>query len=637
VLKRHELSNCHREAVELTITIPATTTNVMELMQHNQVKEKENNRGMLLKIVSSIRYLARQGLPLRGDGSEEDGNFLQLLQLKGEDDAGLLEWMKRKVNRYTSHDIQNEVLKVMATNILRTVSKCLQESPFIALMLDETTDIGNDEQTTIVLRRVTDSFDVHEEFVGLYKVPSIDAATLTSVAKDALCRLNVPLSKLRGQCYDGASSMRGARSGVAKRIMEDEPRAVYIHCYGHSINLAVNDAIKLSLPIRKALEVTYEVTKLIKYSPKREGVFRELKSSHDLNVGSRSPGIRLLCPTRWTVRADALASILDNYETLLSTWEECLQLVRDTESKARINGVCSQMKTFDFMFGAVLGEMILRHSDNLSKTLQHKATSAAEGQVIAKMVIETIAKVRTEFDLFWDKLLKKARSVDIEEPQLPRRRRVPRCLDDGNSSSHFHHESPKAYYRQVYYEAIDNTISCLSDRFNQPGYQLYSNLEQLLIKASQQEDFSEPFKTVCDFYKDDLVSDLLHVQLRTFGIDFQSAAMQEEGAIRRHPTIFDIRAYFQGLSGSQRSLLSQVSRVVQLIMVMPATNASSERSFSALRRVKTYLRSTMGQQRLNNLMVLHVHKELTDALNLEEVVNDFVADSEHRIRIFGKF
>ncbi len=197
---------------------------------------------------------------------------------------GLLEWMKCKVNQYTSHDIQNDVLKVVATNILLTVSKCLQELPFIALMLDETTDIGNDEQTTIVLRRVTDSFDVHEEFVGLYKVPSIDAATLTSVAKDALCRLNIPISKLRGQCYDGASSMRGARSGVATRIMEDEPRAVYIHCYGHSISLAVNDAIKLSLPIRKALEVTYEVTKLIKYSPKREGggVFRELKSSHDL-------------------------------------------------------------------------------------------------------------------------------------------------------------------------------------------------------------------------------------------------------------------------------------------------------------------------------------------------------------------
>ncbi len=115
-----------------------------------------------------------------------------------------------------------------------------------------------------------------------------------------------------------------------------------------------------------------------------------------------------------------------------------------------------------------------------------------------------------------------------------------------------------------------------------------------MIKASQQEDFSEPFKTVCDFYKDDLVYDMLHVQLRTFRIDFQSAAMQEEGAIRRHLTIFDIRAYFQGLSDSQRSLLSQVSRVVQLIMVMPATNASSKRSFSALRRVKTYFEVPWG-------------------------------------------
>ena len=99
----------------------------------------------------------------------------------------------------------------------------LQESPFIALMLDETTDMGNNEWTTIVLRRVMESIDVHKEFVGLYNVPSIDAATLTSVAKDPLCRLNLPLSKLHGQCYDGASSMCGARSGVATRIWMRNP------------------------------------------------------------------------------------------------------------------------------------------------------------------------------------------------------------------------------------------------------------------------------------------------------------------------------------------------------------------------------------------------------------------------------
>ena len=70
---------------------------------------------------------------------------------------------------------------------------------------------------------------------------------------------------------------------------------------------------------------------------------------------------------------------------------------------------------------------------------------------------------------------------------------------------------------------------------------------------------------------------------------------------------------------------------------MPATNAVSERSFSSLRRVKNYLRATMSQTRLNSLMVLHVHKSLTDSLSLIDIGNDFVKGSNHRESIFGKF
>ena len=51
----------------------------------------------------------------------------------------------------------------------------------------------------------------------------------------------------------------------------------------------------------------------------------------------------------------------------------------------------------------------------------------------------------------------------------------------------------------------------------------------------------------------------------------------------------------------------------------------------------TYLRSTMSQERLNNLMILHVHKELTDALDLVHVANEFVRANESRVRSFGKF
>ena len=81
--------------------------------------------------------------------------------------------------------------------------------------------------------------------------------------------------------------------------------------------------------------------------------------------------------------------------------------------------------------------------------------------------------------------------------------------------------------------------------------------------------------------------------------------------------------------------MSQVGKLVRLLLVMPATNAESERSFSAVRRIKTYLRSTMSQQRLNHLMVLHVHKSSADDLDLIDVANDFIDGSDHRKHFFG--
>ena len=98
-----------------------------------------------------------------------------------------------------------------------------------------------------------------------------------------------------------------------------------------------------------------------------------------------------------------------------------------------------------------------------------------------------------------------------------------------------------------------------------------------------------------------------------------------------------IISYFRNLSNPQKILMSQVSKLVSLILVMPATNAVSERSFSALRLLKSYLRSTMTQKRLNNLMMLFVYKGLTDKLSLVEIANEFIRGSSHREAQFGKF
>ena len=133
--------------------------------------------------------------------------------------------------------------------------------------------------------------------------------------------------------------------------------------------------------MKSALETTYEITKLEKYSPIRGQLFDEIKD----DIAPGTPGVRGLCPTRWTVRADSMLSIIQNYTVLNELWDKACNVVGDTETIAHIRGAVAQMASFEFFLGLVLGEMLLRHTNNLSRTLQHDHVSAAEGQAIATM------------------------------------------------------------------------------------------------------------------------------------------------------------------------------------------------------------------------------------------------------------
>ena len=222
------------------------------------------------------------------------------------------------------------------------------------------------------VRYVDLNLDVHEEFVGLYSLESTSADSIVSTIKDILLRMNLSLDNCRGQCYDGASSM----FRCCKKDHGLEQKALYTHCYGHALNLATEDAIKHSKVMEDCLDTTYEITKLIKRSPKREVIFR--KRAEEIQAGS--PGIRTLCPTRWTVRADAFASISENYQALQATWDSAKQATKDTEMKARIIGVASQMQKFNYFFGIEFGRKCLLMVDNLSRSLQATRMSACEGQ-----------------------------------------------------------------------------------------------------------------------------------------------------------------------------------------------------------------------------------------------------------------
>ena len=130
----------------------------------------------------------------------------------------------------------------------------------------------------------------------MYVTACTDAKSIVMIIRDTLLRLCLSINDCRGQCYDGAAVMQGCRKGVAVQILQEEPRAPYTHCYGHSLNLACQDVIRSIKPLKNALDVVFELSKLLKFSSKRNAQYKSIHAE----VAPDQPGFRTLCPTRWT-------------------------------------------------------------------------------------------------------------------------------------------------------------------------------------------------------------------------------------------------------------------------------------------------------------------------------------------------
>ena len=107
--------------------------------------------------------------------------------------------------------------------------------------------------------------------------------------------------------------------------------------------------------------------------------------------------------------------VLNNYNALLTLWNECLQFdpKPDPDVRGRIIGCQAQMKSFDFFFGLNLGQRIFSHTDNLSESLQKSSMSAASGQHNAKLTMNALKQIRSDdcFKAFYENRPAKERAT----------------------------------------------------------------------------------------------------------------------------------------------------------------------------------------------------------------------------------
>ena len=161
-------------------------------------------------------------------------------------------------HKYMHNDIQNELIELIAMQVLAKQLESILSGKFFGIIADEYSDISNKELLSLCFRWLK-NLRVHEDFVGYCKPPGIKGDTIVTAIKDSLIRMQLSLNDLRAQAFGRASRMFGKNTSVSVQIAAEQPKALSTHCQAHSLNLG----IKIMTNSKQMKYVTGTVTEII--------------------------------------------------------------------------------------------------------------------------------------------------------------------------------------------------------------------------------------------------------------------------------------------------------------------------------------------------------------------------------------
>ena len=325
--------------------------------------------------------------------------------------------------------------------------------------------------------------------------------------------------------------------------------------------------------------------------------------------------LKQLSDTRWLCRYSSIKAIMSTINALISTLEQISDESSSRSVEAR--GLLHQVKDFSFLLSLVLFEMIFGITSNLSNFLQAEQLSYACVANCIRAAKMSLADLRSNeaWVKVWDKTTTLAESCGVSvTPMRPwRSHKMPQQLLNSfvvDSAIVTGRETPvEAYRTHVYYASIDVLLQEMDKRFSELNLSLLASLEALVPTSNVFLGLST-LRPILSHY------------------NISETAMETEIAIAK--------TYLRKCDGPSLhqaySLLRQVPecfpttlQCYQIAMTMGVSSASAERSFSSLRRLKTYLRSTMSQDRLSNLALLYIERDLSSQLweKLDDLVIRF--------------
>ena len=310
-----------------------------------------------------------------------------------------------------------------------------------------------------------------------------------------------------------------------------------------------------------------------------------------------------LSDTCWACRYLAVNLYKSRYGCLVEALEEIIENGNDRTEAAEATGILAQIQKFSFLILLTTFDSILGLTKPLSDALQVKHLNLSAALELVDSIIQLLKQRRSE-DYFKDSIWKDSQQmadkagIEVVLPNAGRRTSLSSRFRDVHvleSTGGRDQAMLSVYdsYKVIYYQAIDKVLVELEHRFGEP--------RPILQSIAALSPTSPSF----------LDSKAILPLAETYNLDTAALCNQLEIArvMLKQRNVETVEASLRAL-GESHGAFPEAMRLYKIALTVPVASASAERSFSVLKRVKTYLRSTMGQQRLNDLAILAIERDL---------------------------
>ena len=589
---------------------PAESSSIATAAKQKQMADAREG---LQVILSFLRFSLCHGWAERPGDDDDETNGREfvpgLVKLRVKEDIPELQaWLDREeTSKWLSRDTLNEMTEIMSNDLLRMLKKETQSAEFFSVVMDEMSDFELKEQVSVCIRFVTENLETEELFVGFFERPAGQQAAepLFQLLKNVLIRLSLPVSRCRGQCYEGVAELSDIQTGLQARMQELEPRALYAHPTAQLLDVVVQDVQANVQPCNVVMSYVRDIITMIRNSREPVTWYMEYQDKD-------TPELRPLCPDRFPVETASLQAILSNYDAVLDFLE-------DLSAKNLRPGqtVCSpfflhyQLQEFSTFFSLHLMLKVFLCLETANAELQNQPLHFQNARQLVDTLRGDIVSLREGFQQLWENTTTAATDLDLRSPVLPR---TFKCHPPRHTF-----QTPEEMHRHEYLQAMETLSSSLDCRFGASVLKHMQDVEDFVVGRGD-------CKRIMQFYGNDF--DKVRLTLHR---DVCLDVAKQRGV--RPSTFHDIVDFLKGNQGGPfpegdqgfqlRDLMSELTRLVRQVLTLPATQCSSERSLSGLQRVKDYVRTTRRQERITHLALMDCHKHVAD----EEMDLDVIADT----------